>query len=273
MLDLFSYGFMIRALISGIIITLCGSLLGVSLVLNRNSMIGDGLSHVAFGSLAIALALNRQPLFFSLVVAVIAAFFILRISRSSIVSGDALVGIIATSSLAIGVIVISLTGVKADIHSYMFGSILAVGTEDMILSLILGGIILLGFLLLYNRIFALTFDETFARAIGVSTSVYNSILAVFTAVTVVIGMRLMGALLISGLIIFPTVSSMQLFLSFRRVTIASAVIGVFCFVIGLILSASLDTPTGASVIVVNLLFLLAAVALRKLGEIISVKST
>lgn len=253
---MFQYAFMVRALIAGIAIALSASLLGVNLVLNRNSLIGDGLSHVAFGSMAISIAFNQEPLFISLIVSIISAYFILRVSKSTMMSGDAMIGIISSSALAIGVVAIQLKGVSSDISSYMFGSILGVNQNDVIVSIIIALVVVIGFMLFYQRLFAMTFDETFAKAVGQNTDLYHSLLAILTAVVVVFGMRLMGALLISGLIIFPTITAMRLFKSFKSVTITAAILGVVNFVVGLISAAYLTTPTGASVIIVNLIALL-----------------
>ena len=253
---MFQYAFMIRALIAGIAIALSASLLGVNLVLNRNSLIGDGLSHVAFGSMAISIAFNQEPLFISLIVSIISAYFILRVSKSTMMSGDAMIGIISSSALAIGVVAIQLKGVSSDISSYMFGSILGVNQNDVIVSIAIALVVVIGFILSYQRLFAMTFDETFAKAVGQNTDLYHSLLAILTAVVVVFGMRLMGALLISGLIIFPTITAMRLFKSFKSVTITAAILGVVNFVVGLISAAYLTTPTGASVIIVNLIALL-----------------
>ena len=249
---MFQYAFMIRALIAGIAIALSASLLGVNLVLNRNSLIGDGLSHVAFGSMAISIAFNQEPLFISLIVSIISAYFILRVSKSTMMSGDAMIGIISSSALAIGVVAIQLKGVSSDISSYMFGSILGVNQNDVIVSIIIALVVVIGFILSYQRLFAMTF----AKAVGQNTDLYHSLLAILTAVVVVFGMRLMGALLISGLIIFPTITAMRLFKSFKSVTITAAILGVVNFVVGLISAAYLTTPTGASVIIVNLIALL-----------------
>ena len=167
-----------------------------------------------------------------------------------------MIGIISSSSLAIGVVATSLWGVNTDISSYMFGSILGVNDRDVMVAVVVGVVVLMGMILLYNRIFTLTFDESFAQAVGQKTDRFHSILAVLTAVVVVLGMRLMGALLISGLIIFPTIIAMRIFRSFKSVMISAAIIGVINFVIGLILSAQVNTPTGASIILVNLVALI-----------------
>ena len=267
--EMLSYHFMTRALIVGILVSLCASLLGVSLVLKRYSMIGDGLSHVGFGALAIAAAVNVAPLAVAVPVVVAAAFLLLRISQNSKIKGDAAIALISSSALAIGVIVISMTtGMNTDVSNYMFGSILSLSKGDAVLSAVLSAVVLLMFILLYPRIFAVTFDETFAKATGTKAEGYNTVIAVLTAVTVVLGMRMMGALLISSLIIFPALSSMRLCRSFKAVVLCSAVISVVCFVLGMLCSYALELPTGASIVAVNLIVFLAfsLISLVKNGQ-------
>ncbi|MBS5433125.1 MAG: ABC transporter [Clostridia bacterium] len=253
-INMLSYHFMQRALIVGVLVSLCAALLGVSLVLKRYSMIGDGLSHVGFGALAIASALNLAPLAVAVPTVIVAAVLLLRLSRNSRVKGDAAIAIISSSALAIGVISVSLTtGMNTEVSSYMFGSILSLSRSDAVLSVLLSAAVLLLFVLFYPRIFAVTFDENFSRATGTRTGVYNTLLAVLTAVTVVLGMRMMGALLISSLIIFPALSAMRLCRSFKAVILSAAIISVLCFLAGVMASYFLETPTGASIVVANLL--------------------
>ena len=253
-LNMFSYHFMQRALVVGVLVSLCAAHLGVSLVLKRYSMIGDGLSHVGFGALAIASAFNLAPLAVAVPVVVIAAVLLLRLSRSSKLNGDAAIAMISSSALAIGVITVSLTsGMNTEVSSYMFGSVLSLSRSDAVLSVILSVAVLALFILFYPRIFAVTFDETFSRATGTKTEVFNTLLAVLTAVTVVLGMRMMGALLISSLIIFPALSAMRVCKSFRGVVLCAALISVICFVTGVTVSYFLETPTGASVVVTDLI--------------------
>lgn len=250
--EMFSYHFMTRAVIVGLLVSLCAALLGVSLVLKRYSMIGDGLSHVGFGALAIAAALNVAPLAVSVPVVVIAAFFLLRISQSSKIKGDAAIAMISSTALAVGVVVISVsTGMNTDISNYMFGSILSLSRADAAVSIALSVIVIVMFVLLYSRIFAVTFDESFSKATGINTGRYNSVIAVLTAVTVVIGMRMMGALLISSLIIFPALTAMRLCKSFKAVIVCSAIVSVVCFMLGMTLSFALELPTGASIVLMN----------------------
>ncbi len=262
--EMLSYPFILRAVIVGVLVSLCAALLGVSLVLKRFSMIGDGLSHVSFGALAIAMAMNIAPLKLSIPVVIVAAFFLLRLSNNSKIKGDALIALISSSALAIGVIVISrTTGMNADVDSYMFGSILAMSDEDVKLSVLLSITVLILFVVFYHQLFNVTFDESFSKAAGINVSVYNMLIAVLTAITIVLGMRMMGAMLISSLIIFPALSSMRIFKSFRFVVISSAIISVLCFMLGMVLSYQYSIPVGASVVVVNLSVLIVCSIIGK----------
>ena len=238
--EMFSYNFIVRAFIVGTLVSLCAALLGVTLVLKRYSMIGDGLSHVGFGALAVAVP-----------VIIIAAFLLLRLSENSKINGDAAIAIISSTALAIGVVFVSVSGVNTDLNSYLFGSILATTTADAIMCGILALVVIVIFILFYNKIFAVTFDETFSRATGLKTGVYNTVIALLTALTIVIGMRIMGTLLISALIIFPALSSMRVCKKFKSVILCSGVLSLCCFFVGMCVSYSCDTPTGASVVIVN----------------------
>ena len=252
--ELFSYGFIIRAFIAGSLIALCAALLGVILVLKRYSMIGDGLSHVGFGTMAIAMAFNFAPLAVSIPICVLAAFLLLRVSSSSNIKGDAAIALISSSSLAIGILVTSLTsGLNTDVTSFMFGSILAISKADLIVSVILAVIVIGLFVIFYNKIFLVTFDENFATASGIKANLYNGLIAVLTALTIVIGMRLMGAMMISSLIVFPALSAMRIFRSFFKVIICAVIISLVCFIVGTISSFVWSTPAGASIIVANLI--------------------
>jgi zinc transport system permease protein len=251
--EMFSYVFLVRAVAVGALVSLCAALLGVSLVLKRCSMIGDGLSHVGFGALAVATAMNAAPLAVSVPVVVLAAFLLLRISENSKIRGDAAIALISTSSLAVGVLVISLTtGMNTDVCNYMFGSILVMSRNDVTLSVILAVTVLAMFALFYNKIFAVTFDENFAKATGVRAGLYNMLIAFLTAITIVLGMRMMGALLISSLVIFPALTSMRVCKKFRSVTLCSAAVSVTCFFTGVVISYVQAVPTGASVVAVNI---------------------
>lgn len=255
-IEMLSYPFMTRAFLVGSLVALCSALLGVSLVLKRYSMIGDGLSHVGFGAMAIAAAMNAAPLTVAIPVVIVAAILLLRISGNAKIKGDAAIALISTTSLAVGVMVISLTtGMNTDVYNYMFGSILAMSAEDVKLSLVLSVFVLILFIVFYHKIFAITFDETFARATGVKAGVYNTLIAVLTAVTIVLGMRMMGALLISSLIIFPALTSMRVCRTFKSVIINAAVISVVCLIAGVTLSYVAATPAGASAVLANLVMM------------------
>lgn len=255
------FTFVQRAIIAGVLVSLCAALLGVSLVLKRYSMIGDGLSHVGFGATAIAAALNLADtsLYVSIPIVVVSAFFLLRLSETGKVKGDAAIGIISSGALAVGTIVISFTnGMNTDVCNYLFGSPLTMTKGDVHLSVALSVVVLALFVLFYNKFFAVTFDETFMKATGLRSNLYNSVIAVLTAVTIVIGMKVMGALLISSLIIFPAVSSMRICKSFKSVAISSAIISVVCFLLGLAFScvyvspSGYTLPTGATIVIFNL---------------------
>ena len=251
--ELLSYNFIVRALIVGALVSLCAALLGVSMVLKRYSMIGEGLSHVGFGSLAVAMAMGLAPLQVSIPVVVLAAFLLLRISETSKIKGDAAIAIISTSALALGVLTISITtGMNSDVCNYMFGSILAMSVSDVQLSVVMSAVVLTLFIFFYHRLFAVTFDENFARATGIHAGLYNMLLAFLTAVTVVLGMRLMGAMLISSLIIFPALTSMRVCKRYRSVILLSAVLSVTCFFVGMVISYVFSAATGASIVAVNL---------------------
>ena len=245
---------LLPALIGGIAVTICSSLLGVTLVLKRYSMIGDGLSHIGYGALSVAAVMNLAPLKIALPVVIIAAFILLRLSESSKLSGDSAIALFSTTALSVGILVSSKAGMTNDVSHYMFGSILAMSKSDVILSVVLSVIVILAFIFLYNRIFSVTFDENFARATGVNASVYNMIFAVLTAVTVVLGMMMMGSLLISSLIVIPTLTAMRICNSFKGVVLASGAVSVASFLIGMMISLLFNTAPGASVVIVNVCF-------------------
>ena len=252
-LTMFSFPFMQRALIAGVLVSLCAALLGVSLVLKRYSMIGDGLSHVSFGALAIAVALGVTPLWFSIPVVILAAFLLLRVADNPRWNSDAAIAAMSASSLAIGILVISrTTGMTTDVDNYMFGSVLAMSKADVVLSVILCLAVLVLFILFYHKLFAVTFDESFSRATGLKVERYNTLLAILTALTIVLGMRMMGAMLISSLIICPALTAMRLFRSFRGVVVCAAVTSVACFCAGLTISFAFSTPVGATVVAADL---------------------
>ena len=256
------YPFVRYAIIVGILISLCSSLLGVTLVLKRYSFIGDGLSHVAFGAMAIAAVMrltNDMPLV--LTVTVLSAIFLLQKGQSAKINGDASIGMISVSALAIGYMLMNLfpssasANISADVCTTLFGStsILTLSREDVVLCVVLSIAVLIIFFLFYNKIFAVTFDENFAKATGVKTGAYNLMIATLIAVIIVLAMNLVGSLLISALVIFPAISAMQLHKSFLSVTIASALISVICATVGMIVSILSGTPIGSTIVVADLI--------------------
>ena len=253
LLRMISFGFVKQAFVVGILVSVCASLLGVSLVLKRYSMIGDGLSHVGFGAMAVASVLGFAPLKTAIPVVIISAFLLLRVSENSKLKGESAIALISSGALAIGVMVISMSsGMNTDLMNYMFGSILSISYDDAKLSAILSIIIIIAYILLYPRVFAVTFDESFARATGLKTGIYNSVIAVLTAVTVVLGMRMMGTLLISSLIIFPPLTAMCVTKTFRKTVVLSVILSVVTFSAGMILACVFGTPAGAGVVCIDI---------------------
>lgn len=244
---------LLPAIIGGIAVTLCSALLGVSLVLKKYSMIGDGLSHVGYGALSIAAVMNFAPLKFALPVVIVAAIILLRLSDNSKLRGDSAIAVFSTTALAIGILVSSKAGMMNDVSHYLFGSILGMDTNDVILSVVLSALVIIVFVIFYHKIFAVTFDENFSKATGVKVGIYKMLIAVLTAITIVLGMMMMGSLLISSLIIFPALTSMRVCKSFRSVVICSAVVSIICFLLGLFTSLVMDTSPGATIVVMNVI--------------------
>ena len=257
MFEMFEQSFIVRSFTVGLLISISAALIGAPLVLRRNAMIGDGLSHVGFGAFALATVLNLAPMEFALPIVILMSFLILRLNGQNKIQPDAAIAMMSAGALALGTFMISITkGVNTDINNYLFGSILSISNSDLILGVIFSIIVISIFIVCYNKIFALTFDEEFAKSVGVKTDLYNIIFAILCSVVVVLGMRLMGALLISSLIIFPTMSAMQVAKTFKKLTVMSTVISVICFMIGMLVSYNFSTPTGSTIVLVNLLVFL-----------------
>ena len=255
----FQYPFVRYALIVGVLIALCSSLLGVTLVLKRFSFIGDGLSHVAFGAMAIASVLNiTNNMLFILPVTVICAILLLRAGQNTRIKGDAAIAMISVGALAIGYLLMNLfstsPNISGDVCSTLFGStsILTLTTGEVWLCAILSVVVVAIFILFYNKIFAVTFDENFARATGTRANAYNLLIAVVIAVIIVLAMNLVGSLLISALVIFPALSAMRLFKSFRSVTISAAVLSVLSATAGILISILAGTPVGSTSVAVDI---------------------
>ena len=256
----FRYPFVRYAMIAGVLIALCSSLLGVTLVLKRFSFIGDGLSHVAFGALAIASALGiSNNMIIVLPVTVISAVLLLKTGKNAKIKGDAAIAMISVGALAIGYLVMNVfstsSNVSGDVCSTLFGStsILTLSKGEVWLCAALSAVVTVIFILFYNKIFAVTFDESFARATGVRAGTYNLLIAVITAVIIVLAMNLVGSLLISALVIFPALSAMRLFKSFRPVVIFSGAISVFCAAAGILFSILAGTPVGSTVVAADII--------------------
>ena len=244
--------FALRALVVGVLLSVCAALLGVCLVPKRYSMIGDGLSHVGFGALAVASALGTAPLAVALPVVIIASFLLLRLRENGRIKGDSAVAMISAGVLAVGVMIVSLSGSNTDLDGYMFGSLLSVTRSDFITALVLFPLVIGVFAVFYTQIFAVSYDESFARATGMKAGFYNTLLSVLVAVTIVIGMRLMGTLLISALIIFPSISAMRVCRSYFFTVIAAVALSVVSFLSGMVMSFAISTPIGASIVICNM---------------------
>ena len=253
-MEMMSHSFIQRAVLVGTLVSLCAALLGVILVLKRYSMIGDGLSHVGFGVLTVATAFGiTSPLYISIPCVMISAIILLKIGNNSKIKSDSAIALISSSALAIGVACTSATtGMNTDVCNFMFGSILAMSKSDVILSVIVSVIVAILFILYYRKLFVVTFDENFAKASGLNAKKYTNIIAVLTALIIVIGMRMMGVMLISSIIIFPALTSMRVFKSFKKVVISSGIISVVSFLIGIYLSYLYNISTGAMIVIVNL---------------------
>ena len=269
--DFLHYPFILYALIVGLLISLCSSLLGVTLVLKRFSFIGDGLSHVAFGALAMATVLNiSNNMYFVLVATVICAILLLKNGSKTKIKGDASIAMLSVGSLALGYLAMNIfgtsTNLAGDVCSTLFGSIsiLTLTMNDVILSAILSLLIIIIFVLFYPKIFSVTFDESFAQATGINTKFYNLSIAVITAIIIVLAMNLVGSLLISALVIFPAISAMLIYKSFLSVTICSATLSVFCSFFGIITSILANTPVGSTIVAANILVFIIAYITNRL---------
>lgn len=260
-----NFSFVRYAIIVGVLIALCSSLLGVTLVLKRYSFIGDGLSHVAFGAMAVAsvMKLSNNNILI-LPVTVIAAILLLRTGQNAKLKGDAAIAMLSVSALAIGYLLMNVfstsANISGDVCTTLFGStsILTLKQSEVIMCIVLSIVVILTFIVFYNKIFAVTFDENFAKATGTKTDLYNLLIAVLIAVVIVIGMNLVGSLLISALIIFPALSAMRVINQFKGVVIASAIISVICALVGIFASILLSTPVGATIVATDLVVYLLA---------------
>ena len=267
----FAYPFVRYALIVGVLIALCSSLLGVTLVLKRFSFIGDGLSHVAFGAIAIAAVLNlSNQMILVFPITIVCAILLLRTGQNTKIKGDAAIAMISVGALAIGYLIMNLfsasSNVSGDVCSTLFGStsILTLTQGEVWLCAILSLVVIAIFILFYNKIFAVTFDENFALSAGTNANAYNLLIAIVIAVIIVLAMNLVGSLLISALVIFPALSAMRVFQNFRAVTICSAVLSVICALLGILVSILASTPVGSTIVAVNIVAFALFCAVGKL---------
>lgn len=256
-LELLKYPFIVRALIVGICISFTAAIIGVILVQKKYSMIGHGLGEIGFAALSLAVAFNLPPLSVSIPLVIIASFIIMGISQKKGIEGDTIIAIVSASALAFGVIVTAITkGFNIDVCNYMFGSILAMTNTDIILSVALTIVVLLVYFIFYNRLVLVTYDDNFAKASGINVTLYQFIISAITALVVVLGMRMMGTLMISSIIVFPAIISKRLTNSFKSLVVVSGIISVICFVIGIFVSFFMKLPTGSSIVLVNILLLI-----------------
>lgn len=267
----FQFSFVRHALIVGVLVSLSAALLGVTLVLKRYSYIGDGLSHVAFGAMTIATVMNISgSMLVVLPITIFSAILLLRMGQNAKIKGDAALAMISVGALALGYLLLNVfstsSNVSGDVCTTLFGStrFLTLSSADVITCIVLSLIVLVMYCLLYHKIFAVTFDEAFAKASGVSAGLYNLLIATVTAVVIVLAMRLVGSLLITALIIFPALSAMRLFKNFRAVVVCSAILSVLCAILGLCISILAETPTGATIVVADIFAFLLCFSLGKL---------
>ena len=256
LMTMFSYDFMLRATVAGLALAVAAGFIGLPLVLKRNAMIGDGLSHVGFAVFTIAVVLGVAPLQFAIPIVILTAFLMLKLQGHSKISADATIAIVSASALSVGILAVSLGVVNVDINSYLFGSILGVGWTEVLASIVIALIVGVFYLLCYHRIFALTFDTAFARSIGIKTQYFELVFAILSAVVIVLGMKIAGALLVSSLLVFPAVIAKYVARSFREMTLMSVIIAVIGFLIGLVVSFVLSIPAGASIVMTNLVMLI-----------------
>ncbi len=262
-----SYPFVVYALVVGVLIALCSSLFGVSLVLKRFSFIGDGLSHVAFGAMSVSAVLNlANDTLLTMPITILVAIILLKLGENAKIKGDALIAILSVGSLAIGYMLVNMfsssANVSGDVCTSLFGStsILTLTKTEVIVCITMSAVVISLYMIFYNKIFAITFDEIFAKATGVNTERYNLFIAIIIAIIIVLGMNLVGSLLISALIVFPALSAMRLMKTFRAVVICSAVMSIICALLGILSSILLSTPVGSTIVIANIiLFILSSI--------------
>jgi zinc transport system permease protein len=260
------YDFILKALLVGSLIAVCCSFLGIFLVLKKYSMIGDGLAHVSFATIAIALLLSASPLLVSIPLVILSSFVILKLNEKADVHGDAAIGLVSSFALAAGVLISSVAqGFNVDLFSYLFGSILVIGNLDVVLSVILSAVVIAAIFCFYNSLFAVTYDEEFARVSRLNTKALNYLIAVLTSITIVLGIRVVGTMLISSLIIFPTVTALQVSKGFKSTIFISALVSVTCVILGVFSSFVFNFPTGATIVLLNAVCFVIFFGVKKLN--------
>lgn len=264
-IDLFSHGFIQRALIAGSFIAILCSTLGVFLVLRRLSLIGDGLAHVAFGSVAIGLLLRVYPVYVAIPVVMLSSLGILKLIEKARLYGDAAIGIVSSLGIAVGILLASVAGgFNVDLFSYLFGNILAISNVEVVTSIILSVMLILIILLFYQELLSITFDEESAKASGVKTKTINTILVLLTSLTVVLAMRIVGIMLISALLIIPSVTALQMAKGFKITMVIASIVGVLSVILGIFISFVINLPTGATIVILNFIFFAIAFVCKNL---------
>lgn len=259
------YSFIQKALLVGTLIAVCCAFLGVFLVLRKYSMIGDGLAHVSFATVAIALFLGQSPLLISIPLVVLSSFLILKLNEKADVHGDAAIGLVSSFSVALGVLISSLaTGFNIDLFSYLFGSILVISDTDVIFSVVLSIVVIVVVVFFYNHFFVITYDEEFSKVIGIRTKWMNYLIAMLTSITIVLGIRVVGTMLISSMIVFPTVTSLQISKSFKSTILISTILSVMCVILGVFVSFIWNLPTGATIVIFNTLAFCVIFCIKRL---------
>lgn len=260
------YDFMLKALLVGSLIAVCCSFLGIFLVLKKYSMIGDGLAHVSFATIAVALLLSASPLLVSIPLVILSSFLILKLNEKADLHGDAAIGLMSSFSVAAGVLISSVArGFNIDLFSYLFGSILVISNMDVILSVVLSVVVIFMIFFFYNNLFAITYDEEYAQVIGLNTKAMNYLISVLTSITIVLGIRVVGTMLISSMIIFPTVTALQVSKGFKGTILISSAVSVSCVVIGVFASFVLNLPTGATIVMLNAFCFAVFFCIKKLN--------
>ena len=264
-LEAVQYDFILRAILVGSLIAISSSFLGIFLVLKKQSMIGDGLAHVSFATIAIALLLNKSPLLVSIPLVILSSFLILKLNEKADLHGDAAIGLISSFAVALGVLISSVAkGFNVDLFSYLFGSILVINKLDVVLSIILSILVIFLILMYYNSLFAITYDEEFAKVIGLKPNNMNYLIAVLTSITVVLGIRVVGTMLISSMIIFPTVTALQVSKGFKDTILISSMVSVLSVILGTFISYILNFPTGAIIVIINGLFFILFFIIKRI---------